>query len=97
VRDGLVGAERSSTEIQRRIVQMQEEVKSAEALGREGDVRALTSEVGELKRRLAASQEDVQRLQVEEGALQQQIAGEQARWADINRNLEELERALGKR
>jgi predicted nucleic acid-binding Zn-ribbon protein len=96
VRDSLVGAERSSTEIQRQIVQMQEEVKSLEAAGREGDVRALTYEVGELKRRLAASREDVQRLQAEEGTLQQQIAGEQARWSDINRTLEELERALAK-
>jgi predicted nucleic acid-binding Zn-ribbon protein len=97
VRDSLIGAERSSTEIQRQIVQMQEAVKSLEAAGREGDVRAVTFEVGELKRRLAASQEDVQRLQAEEGTLQQQIAGEQARWSDVNRTLEDLERALGKR
>jgi hypothetical protein len=36
-------------------------------------------------------------LQGEEAALQQQITGEQARWADINRMLEDLERTLGKR
>jgi predicted nucleic acid-binding Zn-ribbon protein len=97
VRDSLVGAERHTMEVERQIVQMQEEMKSAEALGREGDVRALTDEVGALKRRLAGSQEDVRRWQAEEATLQQQIAGEQGRWAEINRTLEELERALGKR
>jgi hypothetical protein len=39
----------------------------------------------------------VQRLQAEEADLQQQIATEQGRWSDINRALEELQRALGRR
>ena len=48
-------------------------------------------------RRLALAQQDLQRWQAEEAQLQQQIAGEQGRWSEINRALEELERALGKR
>lgn len=97
VRDSLIGAVGSSTELQRRIAQVQEEVKSLAARGRDDDVRALTADIGELKRRHATAQEEVQRWQGEEAQLQQQIAGEQARWADINRTLEELERALGRR
>ncbi len=97
VRDSLAGAERGHADLQRQIIRMQEGLKSLEAMGRDGDARALTFEIGELKRRLAPLQQDLQRWQAEEGTLQQQIAGEQARWADINRTLEELERALGKR
>jgi predicted nucleic acid-binding Zn-ribbon protein len=37
------------------------------------------------KRRWTSLSTELQRLQGEEAALQQQIAGEQARWADINR------------
>jgi predicted nucleic acid-binding Zn-ribbon protein len=40
---------------------------------------------------------DVQRLQNEEAALSQDISGEQGRWTDLNRRLEELERSLGAR
>jgi predicted nucleic acid-binding Zn-ribbon protein len=94
VRDTLMGVDRGSKEIQQQIARMQDEAKALEALGREGDVRGLTYEINELKRRLAASQEEAQRWQAEEASLQQQIAGEQARWADINRSLEDLERAL---
>jgi predicted nucleic acid-binding Zn-ribbon protein len=36
----------------------------------------------------------VQRLQVEESGLTQELATEQGRWTDINQRLEELERAL---
>ena len=40
---------------------------------------------------------EVQRLQVEESGIVQELAGEQGRWSDINRQMEELERALGKK
>jgi hypothetical protein len=45
----------------------------------------------------AASETEIQRLQVEEAQLQQQIAAEQGRWSEINRALEDLERTLQKR
>jgi chromosome segregation ATPase len=50
-----------------------------------------------LRKAIAASGTEVQRLQAEEAQLQQQIAAEQGRWSEINRTLEDLERALGKR
>jgi chromosome segregation ATPase len=37
---------------------------------------------------------DILRLQTEEAQIQQQIAAEQGRWAEINKALEELERSL---
>lgn len=39
---------------------------------------------------------ELQRLQGEESALNVEISGEQSRWNDINRRLEELERTLGR-
>jgi chromosome segregation ATPase len=40
---------------------------------------------------------ELQQLQTEETTLASQIAGEQGRWLEINRSLEELERALTRR
>ena len=37
---------------------------------------------------------EVQRLQVEESGIVQELASEQGRWTDINQRMEELERAL---
>ncbi len=50
-----------------------------------------------LRKAIEASGAEVQRLQVEEAQLQEQIAAEQGRWSEINRTLEDLERALGRR
>ncbi len=97
VRDSTAAAERGVTQAQSDIARIQEALKTAEAGGDTADARALAFEIAEMKRRLSLAQQDLQRWQAEEGTLQQQIAGEQARWADINRTLEELERALGKR
>ena len=49
------------------------------------------------KKGIVTGTAEVQRLQTEEAQLQQQIAAEQGRWAEINRALEELERAFTKR
>ena len=49
------------------------------------------------KKAIANGALEVQRLQAEEALLQQQIAAEQGRWAEINRAMEDLERALGKK
>ena len=40
---------------------------------------------------------DILRLQGEEASLAQQLSTEQGRWSDINRGLEELERALARK
>lgn len=49
------------------------------------------------KKAFSANEAEVQRLQQEEALLEQQISLEQGRWSEINRALEELERALMKR
>jgi hypothetical protein len=46
---------------------------------------------------VSAGAADLQQLRAEEQQLEQQIAAEQGRWAEINRALEELERSLGRR
>lgn len=53
--------------------------------------------LGGFKKTIEVNESEIQRLQGEEAQLEQQIATEQARWADINRALEELERSLSKR
>ena len=98
VRESVVRTEREATELQLEIARYEEAVKSADARSdREDFVRAVTQQIGDAKRRTAALSTELQRLQGEESTLHQQIAGEQARWADINRTLEDLERALGRR
>lgn len=97
VRDSTAGSERAVSQVQSQIRNMQEELKAAEARGDERTARGLAYEVEQVKRQFALAQQEWQRWQAEEASLQQQIAGEQARWADINRTLEDLERALGKR
>ena len=47
-----------------------------------------------LKRLAARAASDLQHLQAEEGTLANDIAAEQARWVQINQQLEELERTL---
>jgi chromosome segregation ATPase len=51
-------------------------------------------EITELKRHLTSISGGLQRLLNEEALLNQEIATEQARWADFNQRLEELERTL---
>lgn len=54
----------------------------------------MTAMMETLKKAVAAGHAEVQRLQEEEAQLQQQIVAEQGRWADINKALEDLERAF---
>ena len=97
VRDSTAGAERAVQQIQSELARMQENVKAAEAGGDPRDVGALNYEMRQIRRQLALAQQDLQRWQGEEAQLQQQIGTEQGRWSEINRTLEDLERALGKR
>jgi predicted nucleic acid-binding Zn-ribbon protein len=94
VRDSTAGAERGVAQAQSDIARLQEALKTAEAGGDAADARALALDMAEMKRRLALAHQDLQRWHAEEAQLQQQIAGEQGRWSEINRALEELERAL---
>ncbi len=98
VRDSRQAVERDYAEMQSRVSNEEEMLKNIDAHPKRDEiVRQAGGMIRELRRRMAVVAADLQRLQAEEAALQQQIAGEQARWADINRTLEELERALGRR
>lgn len=61
------------------------------------DRNPMAAMVETLEKTVTAGHADIQRLQAEEAQLQQQIATEQGRWVDINRTLEDLERAFAKR
>jgi chromosome segregation ATPase len=95
VRDSIVGAEKVHTEMHARLSSLDLALKRGDMPVEERDQMSHMAEG--LKKSLGGAAMDVQRLQAEEAQLQQQIALEQARWADINRTLEDLERALGKR
>ena len=49
-----------------------------------------------LKQELARATAEIQRLQTEESEAASQVASEQARWAEINQRLEDLDRALAR-
>jgi chromosome segregation ATPase len=57
---------------------------------------ALETMIPELKRQIALTTNELQRLQTEEADASSQVLAEQARWTDINQRLEELERALAR-
>lgn len=52
---------------------------------------------GNMKEGLAAAEANVARLVAEEAQLSHDVATEQARWVEISRRLDELEKELGKR
>jgi predicted nucleic acid-binding Zn-ribbon protein len=94
VRDSIRSAEEELTDTQAPLAGM-------EKMFRDGisppEGNPLNEMIAALKKGVAGAAENVQRLQAEEALLQQQIVDEQARWTEINRTLEELERALGGR
>ena len=66
-------------------------------LAGEGEKPGATEDLGVLagfKHEVVAAQAAVERLTAEEAQLTQDLTVEQARWTDINRRLDELERAL---
>ena len=72
-------------------------------LVRRGDVvrdalAAAHKRAADLRERFGSLQRaEVQRLQTEESEAAAQVSSEQARWAEINQRLEELDRALARR
>lgn len=59
--------------------------------------REIEQQIVVMKREIATTSSEVQRLIVEEAAISADVASEQARWSELNQRLEELERALGRR
>jgi chromosome segregation ATPase len=100
LRDSIAVAEKEREALQSRLTMTQNTVKQQLRDFPAGTTEAdhpMGPVLAGLRREIARAGDDVQRLQAEEAQVQQQISSEQARWADINRTLEELERALGKR
>jgi hypothetical protein len=94
VRDSIVSAEEEVTDTQAQLAGM-------EKMFRDGitppEGNPLNEMIAALRKAVAGGAANVQRLQAEEALVQQQIADEQARWTEINRTVEELERALSVR
>lgn len=101
VRVSLANAQREESEWRRRITGLEDESRSAvigtsiasRQLEQERQVQR-EQELQMMKQRHPLLVADVQRLQVEESGIAQEIATEQMRWTDINQKLEDLERSL---
>ena len=93
LRDAVAKAEKDVQTTQLQLSGMENMFKSDTPPSVE-DRNPMTAVVDTLKKSVAAGTAEVQRLQAEEAQLQQQIAAEQGRWGEINRALEDLERAF---
>lgn len=93
VRDRLVAAQRQAGEQQAELERLEVAARNTT----DKDASAIEQMLPGLKRELAQSVTEVQRLQVEEAAIGADIGTEQARWSDFNQRLEELERSLIRR
>lgn len=92
VRSEAVAAQREYDEASARVRALQRAIReSADPAER----KQAESGIDELQREHQRTAANLQRLQSEETALNGEITAEQTRWNDINRRLEELERALG--
>jgi chromosome segregation ATPase len=89
------------TQLQRMVADQQDQLVMLESAIKEGR-EGLTADQGQTeemlkqhKRGIARSMSEVQHLTADEAALANDVANEQARWAESNQRLEELERKLG--
>jgi chromosome segregation ATPase len=94
VRDALLAAHKRAGEMRDRFGNLQRALEdSTEPLHRSN----IETELPIIKQDLARVTAEIQRLQTEESDAAAQVASEQARWAEINQRLEELDRALTRR
>jgi predicted nucleic acid-binding Zn-ribbon protein len=102
VRSSLGAAQREEGEGRRNIAGFEDKLKSSmtdlatgkHAPGIEDQVKQIEGLLLQMKQRQAGMVAEVQRLQLEESGVAQEIAAEQGRWTDINQRLEDLERTL---
>jgi chromosome segregation ATPase len=92
VRDRLPAAELAVRERQKKVTELQQD--TAQGLN---SAAWAAKEMKDLQADLADAKATLLRLQMEETRLTQDLATEQDRWAEINRTLEELDRALTRR
>jgi chromosome segregation ATPase len=96
VRASLATAQREEEEGRRNISNFEERLKSSmtDLGGRTIPVPEIEEVVRGMKQQQPRLVAEVQRLQLEESGVTQEIATEQGRWTDINQRLEDLERTL---
>jgi hypothetical protein len=97
VRANLSNTERESESIRQRLQQFELALQTKDSPDPPDRRRQIELEMGEMRAMLPQKEADVLRLQTEEAAASQQLALEQGRWNDINKSLEDLERALATR
>jgi predicted nucleic acid-binding Zn-ribbon protein len=90
-RASLANVQRDDEGMRRGLAGMEESLKS---MTEPAQIKGVEQELRAIKERLPGLAAEVQRLQVEESGIVQEIVTEQGRWTDINQRLEELERTL---
>lgn len=93
IRTSLLTAQTQNEASQQQLKMFEGALQSSDAEERQGAEQMLAP----LTAAAARAVQDIQRLQMEEASTSQMLAAEQARWSDINRTVEELERSLTKR
>jgi chromosome segregation ATPase len=93
-RAGLAAAQREDEKFRQHVASVEEMVKSGVFSQGAQQRPQMEEELAALKIVSARAVTEVQRLQVEESGIVQELASEQGRWNDINQRMEELERAL---
>jgi chromosome segregation ATPase len=94
VRDALTAAHKRAAALRDRFGNLQRALEeSTEPLNRSN----IEGQLPMVKQDLARATAEIQRLQTEESEAAAQVSSEQARWAEINQRLEELDRALARR
>jgi hypothetical protein len=91
IRGSLAGAQREEEKFRQNLVELEEVSRTAENAEHRKQAAQEFMMVKPAHARFVA---DVQRLQLEESGVLQELASEQGRWSDINQQMEELERAL---
>ena len=101
VRNELAGAQRRAAEFQENVSNLeaaltgQREMPKPSGQHTAEDIRRMmTAELGSMQSQVSATTAEVQRLTLQETTLANEVSAEEARWADLNRQLEDLERSL---
>lgn len=94
LRDAISKEQQGTATVQAQLANLEGMFKGQEKELPPGEVNPFAAAMGGFRKAIAASEAEIQRLQSEESQLQQQIAAEQGRWSEINRAVEDLERAL---
>ncbi len=101
IRNQLAGAQRRTAEMQEQAANLesmltgQSEMPKPEGQSTAEQIRRqMTVEMQMVQRQVIAANAEVQRLTTQENTLAGEVSSEEARWADLNRQLEDLERSL---